>query len=106
MDGKGLPYHVVKNLSEELRGRFHHVYFDSYFTSIPLALDLLKSRVYVCGTIRQNRKKFPDEPKKLPVKLSQGQYVARHFTNLVAVVWMDNKFVSALSTNDSLDQVL
>jgi hypothetical protein len=36
-DGKGLPYHVVINLSEGLRGKYHHVYFDSYFTSIPLA---------------------------------------------------------------------
>ena len=45
--GNGLPYHVVMNLSAGRRGKYHHVYFDSYFTSILLALDLLKSGIYM-----------------------------------------------------------
>jgi hypothetical protein len=104
-DGKGLPYHVVMNLSQGLRGKYHHLYFDSYFTSTPLALDLLRSGIYMCGTIRQNRKYFPEDLKNLPVRIQPGQYVAKQSKNFTAVVWMDNRHVSALSTNESLEQV-
>lgn len=105
-NGKGLPYNVVTKLTEELKGKFHHVYFDSFFTSIPLAVDLLKNGIYMCGTIRQNRRQFPEDlkVKNLPVHLEQGQYVARQSGNLAAVVWMDNRHVSVLSTNESIDQ--
>ena len=103
--GKGLPYHVVMNLSQGLRGKYHHLYFDSYFTSTPLALDLLRSGIYMCCTIRQNRKYFPEDLKNLPVRIQPGQYVAKQSKNFTAVVWMDNRHVSALSTNESLEQV-
>ena len=71
----------------------------------PLALDLLRSGIYMCGTIRQNRKYFPEDLKNLPVRIQPGQYVAKQSKNLAAVVWMDNRHVSALSTNESLEQV-
>ncbi|CAG2227154.1 unnamed protein product [Mytilus edulis] len=103
-NGKSLSYHVITKLSEELKGKFHHVYFDSFFTSIPLALNLLENGIYMCGTIRKNRKQFPEELKNLPIRLEQGQYVGRQCQNLVAVVWMDKKHVSLLSTNQSIDQ--
>lgn len=95
------------NLSEDLRGKNHHIYCDSYFTSIPLALDLLRVGVYMCGTIRKNRKYYPEALKNLPVRLQPGQYVARRSesSNLTAVAWMDNRPVCALSTNESVDQV-
>ena len=59
----------------------------------------------MCGTIRQNRKYFPEDLKNLPVRIQPGQDVAKQSTNLTAVVWMDNRHVSALSTNESLEQV-
>ena len=71
----------------------------------PLALDLLRSGIYMCGTIRQNRKYFPEDLKNLPVRIQPGKYVAKQSKNLTAVVWMDNRHVSALSTNESLEQV-
>jgi hypothetical protein len=37
--------------------------------------------------------------------IQPGQYVAKQSKNLAAVVWMDNRHVSALSTNESLEQV-
>ena len=71
----------------------------------PLALDLLRSGIYMCGTIRQNRKYFPEDLKNLPVRIQPWKYVAKQSKNLTAVVWMDNRHVSALSTNESLEQV-
>ncbi|VDI60155.1 Hypothetical predicted protein [Mytilus galloprovincialis] len=75
-----------------------------FFTSIPLALNLLENGIYMCDTIRKNRRQFPEELKNLPIRLEQGQYVGRQCRNLVAVVWMDKKHVSLLSTNQSIDQ--
>jgi hypothetical protein len=43
--------------------------------------------------------------KNLPVRIQPGQYVARQSNNFTAVVWMDNSHASALSTNESLEQV-
>lgn len=104
-DGKGLPYHVVTDLTRELVGHAHHVYFDSYFTSVNLALDLLQDRIYMCGTIRKNRKKFPVDLKNITVRLNQGQYVCRQTNKMVAVTWMDSRHVSVLATNESLGTV-
>ena len=50
---------VVKSLTNQLTGLYHHVYFDNYFTSISLLLDLLKEGIYSCGTMRTNRKGSP-----------------------------------------------
>ena len=33
---------------------------DNFFTSIPLFTDLLNSSTYACGTVRINRKYFPE----------------------------------------------
>ena len=104
-DGKGLSYHVVVNLTRDLVGKFHHVYFDNYFTSVHLAVDLLKDGIYMCGTIRPNRKQFPLNPKELPVRLVQGQYVAKQSDNFIAMVWMDKKHVSVLCTNETVNEV-
>jgi hypothetical protein len=92
------------NLSEGLRGKYHHVYFDSYFTSIPLALDLLRSGIYMCGTIRQNRKYFPEDLRNLPVRIQPGQYVAKQSKNLTngAAVYQWCGFKSRRGKNKNL----
>ena len=43
---------VVKDLTKELQGKWHLVYFDNCFTSYSLLSDLEKSGVYGCGTER------------------------------------------------------
>ena len=37
---KGLGAHVVKDLTSDLKGKYHHAFFDNYLTSV----DLLTSR--------------------------------------------------------------
>ena len=56
---KGLGAKVVKSLCTELYNSYRHIYFDNYFASVDLALDLLRSGLYNCGTLRSNRKRFP-----------------------------------------------
>ena len=52
---------VVLKLSQAISGRYHQVYFDNYFTSIPLLAKLQDQGTYVCGTIRTNRKQYPKD---------------------------------------------
>ena len=62
---KGLGATVVKKLTNELKNKKYHVYFDNFFTSVSLLEDLVKDKIYACGTVRANRKGFPNELKKL-----------------------------------------
>ena len=61
---KGLGKRVVKDLTGDLKGKNHHVYFDNFFTSLDLIVDLEKDGIYSCGTARKDRKGFPPELKK------------------------------------------
>lgn len=56
---KGLGAKVVKGLCEALYHTNRHVYFDNFFSSVNLSLDLLRKGLYSCGTLRSNRKGFP-----------------------------------------------
>ena len=55
---KGLGAKVVKFRSEHLYGSYRHVYFDNFFSSVDLALDLFRSGLYSCVTLRINHKGF------------------------------------------------
>lgn len=64
----GLGAMVVKNLSSHLKGKYHHLYCDNYFTSPHLFLALLKDGIYACGTVRANCKDYPQDLKNLEGK--------------------------------------
>ena len=55
----GLGAHVVQTLTEDLKDKHHHVYFDNFFTSYQLLEDLEEDGIYGCGTARKDRKEFP-----------------------------------------------
>ena len=54
----------VKRLTENLHNNYH-VYFDNFFMSIDLMLDLLRQGTYGCGTMRADRKGFPESLRRL-----------------------------------------
>ena len=58
---EGLCSQVVKELTTTLAGKNHHVYFDNFFTSAKLLLDLEMNSIYSCGTARKNRTGFQEE---------------------------------------------
>ena len=43
-DGLPLGQHVVEDLVQPYYGKYHHVYFDNYFTSVPLVENLLSNK--------------------------------------------------------------
>ena len=59
----GLGGSVVKTLTRPLVGKFHHVFMDNFFTSPALFTDLLQDGIYACGTVRSNRRGFPQDLK-------------------------------------------
>ena len=92
----GLGYHVVQVLSEPFIGKHHHIFCDNFFTSIKLACDLLRDDTYICGTIRSNRRGFPNSlsPQTAEVKgLRKDESKFYRRGNLVASVWKDTELV-------------
>ena len=59
----GLGGSVVKTLTRPLVGKSHHVFMDNYFSSPALFESLLQDKIYACGTIRSNRRGFPQDLK-------------------------------------------
>ena len=78
-------------------GNNHKVYFDNYFTSIPLTEYLLLNNVLCCGTIWANRKHLPANM-KFDKNMIRGEFdyrVSNH--DIVFFKWMDNKSVNLIS---------
>lgn len=94
---KGLGYYVVWTLGEPYLDNNRHFFFDNFFTSADLMRNLQSRNTYACGTVRQNRKDFPADLKRM--KLVAGEVRTRQSGNLVATMWRDKRVVSLLSTN-------
>lgn len=99
IQGKRLGYKVVTSLCEELYDKNYWIFFDNFFTSIPLMEDLLERQTFACGTVRAHSKGLPQEiiPKKED-KLARGQHLCRVKGRLVALTWQDKKPIHFLST--------
>ena len=99
-----LGYRVVYDLTQNLMGKNHHVFFDNFFSIVKLVEDLLKDGIYSCGTTRANRKDFPKElaATNREVKaLQQGESIFCRKNNLVATARKDKKVVHFLSTQSN-----
>ena len=56
---------VVERLSRALVGGHYHLYFDNFFSSLPLFDSLLEDGLYACGTFRKYRKGIPTDIKSV-----------------------------------------
>jgi len=94
---KGIAYDVVMKMVDQYLNKNHVVVMDNFFTSVPLFMDLLTSSTYACGTVRLNRKFFPEEYGKQK-DMSPGDHIFWQSGNLVATIRQDKKAVRLLST--------
>ena len=99
----GLGENVVLKLSEAITGHYHQVYFDNYFTTIPLVQKLLLKYTYACGTVRTNRRQYPKDMCEQAKRLRRGEFLFRQCGNIVAVAWKDNKVVNVVSSLASVE---
>jgi hypothetical protein len=93
---------IVLEMCEDYTGKYHHVYFDKFFSSAKLMKMLLEKQIYACGTTQAGRKDWPAEfrnPKSL--KLKRGESRKLQHEDVTAVVWHDNQDVLILSTNSN-----
>lgn len=97
--GFGLGERVVLKLVQPVEDKYHQVYCDNFFTSVPLFSTLLDRGTYACGTVRSNRKQFPKEMVEQVKSQPRGEHVFRQCGNLVATAWKDNKPVTMMSTS-------
>ena len=99
----GLGHHVVMTVGAKYLQKGHHFYQDNLFTSIELAESLLDLKTRSCGTIRMNRKGWPNELKinkiKEQTRLETGDMKMMQLgEDMVASVWQDKRTIAVLST--------
>ncbi|XP_047103494.1 piggyBac transposable element-derived protein 4-like [Schistocerca piceifrons] len=86
---------VVKDLTENIKGKDHRVYFDNYFSS-PDLRDLKENKINACGTVNPNRKSLP--MLKSEKEMKRGDYDwATSNTGLSVMKWKDKRSVHLLS---------
>ena len=97
----GLAYDVVLRLCKSIFNQGYHVFFDNFYTGVQLVLDLIKEKVYSCGTMNIRRKGLPPafkETKPFEKNNSRGSMRWKRIGDLVFLQWLDNKVVTFLSS--------
>ena len=99
----GLGARVVKQLSSDLHHTYRHLYFDNYFSSVDLLLDLWRTGLYGCGTMRTNRKGFPKQLKQYVKKglavRGDSMTVQHKDSNITVSIWQDSRPVVIIANN-------
>ncbi|CAK1553810.1 unnamed protein product [Leptosia nina] len=73
---------------------------DNWYTSVPLARELLQNETHLIGTLRKNRRHFPKVV--VSTKLKKGQFIAKESDDGITVLrWRDKRDVLVLSTKHS-----
>lgn len=82
-------------------GKNHHVYFDNFYSSVPMFSDFaMKFQTYCCGTLRLNRKELPKSlmQKKLPQLKTRGSAIFSKSAELVLALSFDRKIIRVFSS--------
>ncbi|CAF1397289.1 unnamed protein product, partial [Rotaria sp. Silwood1] len=91
-----LGEHVVWSMTRGLSMKFHHIYFDNFFTSPFLVERLLEQGIYCTGTLRTNRRGIPAEIIR-DIKMDRGDVKFLAKTSISIVKWMDRKPIYIMS---------
>lgn len=88
---------VVTDLTRSLANLNHMVYFDNYFTSLPLLRQLRSEKIYACGTIRAKRIGIPEDL-KIDKEMKRGEADWRITEDGISFVkWKDKRIVTMAS---------
>ena len=101
---QNLWYAVVTRLCQAIYGRWHRVYFDNFFTSLSLVVELFCNKTLSCGTVRSGKCNFSKElfDKAITKNMNRGDYVEKSKGLIKMITWLDNKpvyIVSSLPTS-------
>lgn len=96
----GLAHRVIRDLSYRIRNKYNIVNMDNFFSSPSLCEELVQNGTYVRGTVRPNRKDFPQQllkPKKVKKKQDEfntaqkGEITARQECGKRRVVYSNQR---------------
>lgn len=93
---KNLARRVVMDLTVTEVNKNHHLYMDNYYCDPHFFLELLQKNNFACGTVRQNRKGFPEVlviTTRMHKDMNYGDYLWRAHKRLVATAWNDCRIV-------------
>lgn len=105
----GATANVVIRLSQTIPNFQHHIiYFDNFYTCVPLLVYLRSRGIYSLGTIRANRIPFSKLPTDDDVKKEERGYSTEysgqaHGVDVNVVLWKDNRNVRLASTYVGVD---
>jgi hypothetical protein len=87
--GQGLITRVTSSFAatEPYWGKWHHIYFDKYFSSVILVKLLLTHNSYSCGAARVDRKGWPLQFRKPLLKLRRGESRKLQNEDVTAIAW-------------------
>lgn len=95
------------DILSEIHALPYQIYFDNFFTTVPLLAELSKRSIRATGTIRENRLsscKLP--PKEIMKKTSRGAYNYRSTENKILITkWNDNNIVNVATNNLQIQPV-
>ena len=104
VSANGLGYDVIMKLMNPYFHQGYHLYVDNFYTSVTLFKDLFAMGVGATGTIRENRRDFPENFKDSKVWAKgkdRGSVRWGRDPPCLALQWLDNKVVSMLTTIDN-----
>ncbi|XP_066258797.1 piggyBac transposable element-derived protein 4-like [Euwallacea similis] len=88
---------VTMKLIEELLNEGRTLFVDNFYTSMPLAYQLLAQKTHLIGTLRANRKYI--SPAVKDAKLAKNQIIAKETPDGVTILkWRDQRDVRMLTT--------
>ena len=101
-EGEGLTHTVVLRLMEHLANSGRIIYTDNFYTSPALTESLRERGFHLVGTVRSNRRGFPQElkadTKKIEKHAARGAMRNVRDGNVLVQQWKDHCTVSMLST--------
>ncbi|CAF1542567.1 unnamed protein product [Adineta ricciae] len=91
-----LSSRIVMTLVEDYLDLGRCIVMDNYYSSLELFLNLVKRKTDAVGTVRSNRKSLPPDFRNS--RLQKNERIARYYKKLMALKWLDKKYVHILST--------
>jgi len=97
---KGVARRVVFDLLNGFQGKNHLLNVDNFYTSPELLINLLEIGVYCTGTVRKNRKYFPQElvPSDKSMAMGNYRFATSERFSLTTAWWKDRRNVFVMSS--------
>ena len=89
---------VVLRIVDKFELEDHQLFFDNFFTTVPSLLQLQKKRIGATGTLRADRKVFPQKALHTD-KFERGEYIYNVCNQISVVKWQDKKTVFIASNS-------